>query len=355
MSLGVDALNAAHKAGKIPSTPKREQILGERFDFAKLDQVTYKRPADALEEIAPGILRGHRNSSLSDAKAKMNTVTAEVFDRLAGNRELDKNERFEVSHGNSTFTRIDTFLDALRKDGHQVKVSIRHRVANFAGLMTKLPNGDIADVPAALMVKTGVKDAQGKEAVVPAVHSEVIIEIESSDASKHEKIDAELKWYQGISATGFFAMGIGHEPEWCGDKTSDTYTGDDAQRAIELAGVFGDVVNQVTDGLVASGYGVTGVCNDSVSVIQQAMSGRAVAYPLLMRDETVSPHLEGLLKDQSTRGDPLVRDLLKSIADLPSDVGANASQKERAEASLPYAPGEEAFTSTVHARETLLK
>jgi len=86
MSLGVDALNAAHKAGKIPSTPKREQILGERFDFAKLDQVNYKRPADALEEIAPGILRGHRNSSLSDAKAKMNTVTAEVFDRLAGNR-----------------------------------------------------------------------------------------------------------------------------------------------------------------------------------------------------------------------------------------------------------------------------
>ena len=356
LSAGTDAMNLAHKAGHLPDMKAAPRILADLFDFSKIDQQAYSRPENALAEAAPLLYRGHVPSDLSDAQAKMNTITAEVFDKLSGNRELDRSDRFEVKYGDSTFTRLDTFLDALREDGHDVKVSVEHRIANFADLSTKLPNGDMVDVPAPLMVKTGIIDDEGREAVVPAVHSDLIINISSSDDSQHGKIDAKVKWYQGIPSTGFFPADIARSPDWLGGQEVNVFEGDDAQKAIELAGMFSDVVNRVSDeaGFLASGYGMTGVCNDSVAVIQQAITGKATGYPLIMRDETIKPHLEGLLNDKSTRDDPLVRDLLSAIDALPSDVEDNDSWRERAVASLPYAAGEEVLMSTGHARETLL-
>ena len=106
-------------------------------------------------------------------------------------------------------------------------------------------------------------------------------------------------------------------------------------------------------GLVAAGYGVTGVCNDSVAVIQQAITGTTTAYPLLMRDDTLLGEFQKRLGDKNYRDDPEYRTLKQAIDELPSDVQANATSKQRAIASLPWAAGAEPFKSTAHARATL--
>src|SRR5690606_35145584 len=118
-------------------------------------------------------------------------VFAEVFDRLACNAEDGASERFRVRYAGGEYTRLDTFLEALRKSGHEVTVSVNHRVANFSALMTRGPGGELLDVPAPVMVRTGKRDASGEEARVPSVHSELLIDVKGPD------VTTQLKWYQG--------------------------------------------------------------------------------------------------------------------------------------------------------------
>ena len=54
--------------------------------------------------------------------------------------------------------------------------------------MTRAPDGNLLDVPAPLMVRTGVTDADGQEAVVPSVHSDLYIRISSGPNTTMKKL-----------------------------------------------------------------------------------------------------------------------------------------------------------------------
>lgn len=355
MEAGVDGLNAAYKAGKLPDLPPMPARLDSGVDLAKLDGVAYETPKPELKELAPGLWQGDLPSTLPPAQIKANVLTAEVFDRLGANHQLAADAKFSVKHLNQTHTRIDTLLDALTKDGHTVEVDFVHRIANFANLKTKAPNGQVLDVPAALMVKTGVKDADGQEASVPATHSEVVIKIRSSDSTEGPAMDADIKWYQGISGTGFFPVGTTGTPNWCGYKVADSLEGDKAQDAVKLCGLLSDAINAVAKDLklAVGGYGATGVCNDTVAIVQHATTGTTTAYPLLMRDALVNKELDARLSDQDLKDDADYGRLRQAVGEVPSDKTKNASQRSRAASALPWAEGQEAFQSSVDARRIL--
>ena len=141
----------------------------------------------------------------------------------------------------------------------------------------------------------------------------------------------------------------------CGKSTLAELKGDKALEAVKLAGVFTDVVQQSARklDLYADGYGITGVCNDSVAVVQQAVTGRADAYPLLMKDEVLYGALKERLGDANKADDPTYREIRRAMKDLPSDVHANSSSRRRALASLPWAAGKEPFVSSEEARRIL--
>jgi hypothetical protein len=125
-------------------------------------------------------------------------------------------------------------------------------------------------------------------------------------------------------------------------------------QAGKLAGLLGDVINDsaADQHLAMGGYGVTGVCNDSIAVLQQALAGRVTAYPLLERDETLAQELGKHIAAGGPDADAF-RTLAASLAAVPNDMTPNASARERALASLPWAPGEEPFQSAVDARAIL--
>lgn len=365
---GINAINLAAKAkaakagGKVELPPK-ERKLPQSFDVANLANAPHVRP-DLTKEwkelvpSQPGLLfQGDLpNPNLSDAQAKVNMAMAEAIDRLAENANAPKKDQFHLNYKGKSFTRIDAFVKALVKDGYQVDVTVDHRIANFANLKTKRPDG-IKDVPAALMVKTGFFDEKGEnQAIVPSTHSELTITIRKGP-NNPDGFDADLKWFQGISGTGFFAGGLAATPSWCGRKIADTYSGQKAVEAMELAGLMGDVINKSAKAqqLAVGGYGVTGVCNDSVAIIQQAMSGHATAYPLVMRDETLAGEFKKRLSDKDTFDDKRYQRLIDAVAVVPRDdlISTNLSiedaKKFRAKYSIPYEAGKEPFYSTEQA------
>ncbi len=307
-----------------------------------------------MKQLAPGLFMGDLPSTTSDADLKRNTVMSEVFQRLSGNASVADGQKFEVSYGGKSFTKLDDFLGALKADGYQVNVSFQERIANFANLKTVVPNSNppqYLDVPAPLMVKTGVVDGTGKEAVVPSSHSEMIISLRSGADTKGPKLDSDQRFFQGVDGTGFFPAGGAANPTWCGHVEQGTLSGDQAMQAVKLAGVFTDVVHQSAQklNLYADGYGETGVCNDSVAVVEQAMTGKVQEYPLLMKDATLLGELNKRLSDGDKSNDASARMLKKAINDLPSDVRSNSTSRARALASLPWTAGNEPFQSTVDA------
>ncbi len=358
LSGGLVALNAGYQSGKIKKGAEAKPFLPQHFDLATLDSVDVARPSTEMKQLAPGLFQGDLPSSASDQQVKRNQVLAEVFGRLSNNPGAAADQKFSVTYAGQEFTKLDDFTKQLVADGYEVDVHFDERVANFANLKTVVPGSNppqFLDVPAPLMVKTGIKDALGKEAVVPAAHSEMIVSIKAGPQAKGPKFDADLKFYQGISGTGFFPANTAADPSWCGRSSHAPLSGARALEAISIAGAFTDVVNTTAreQNLYAGGYGITGVCNDSVAVVQQAVTGSADSYPLLMKDAALSQAIKELRSDGDTSDDAALRKIQQAMRELPSDVTANASQKRRALASLPWAAGQEPFASSADARRIL--
>ncbi len=347
LSAGMQAVNAGYHAGKLKQVEPRTFALPAKVDLAKLDDVAWTRPQPEMKELAPGLFQGDLPSTTPDADLKRSTLMAEVFQRLSSGD-------MEVTYGGKDYSKLGDLLGALKADGYEVNVSFQQRIANFANLKTQV-GGQMVDVPTPLMVKTGIADPMGREAIVPSAHSEMVVSLRAGPNTRGPKLDADLKYYQGVSGTGFFPVGAFAEPKWCGKSTLATLEGQKALDAVALAGTFTDVVQQSAKALnlYADGYGMTGVCNDSVAVIEQAMTGKAHEYPLLMKDSTLLPELEKRLSDGDRSDDAAIRTLKKAIRDLPSDVRPNATLRERAKASIPWEPGQEPFQSTVDARKIL--
>jgi hypothetical protein len=139
--------------------------------------------------------------------------------------------------------------------------------------------------------------------------------------------------------------------------TTATLSGDQASKALSLAGTYTDLINTTAKkaNLYADGYGVTGVCNDSVAVIEQAVTGHATQYPLLMKDSVLMGTIKQHLTDADHSDDANYRDLKAAIIALPSDTSVNGSTKRRALASMPWAAGFEPFASSEDARRILSK
>lgn len=358
LSRGIDALNLAYKNGRLPPGEERQRLLPERFDLAELGALQLERETPHPKELGPGLYQGSLPSTATDAQVKTNRVVAEMFDRLAANAGDPTSERFSATYAGRTYTKLESFLEALKADGHELSVTMEQRVANFANLKTMVPGSnppEFLDVPAPLMVRTGIQDANGQEALVPAVHSELVIRIRKGPETRGPGIDADVKWYQGTGGTGFFPCNTAAEPAWCGRVQSNKFEGADALRAVRLAGALGDVINESANGLGLwnGGYGATGVCNDSIAIIQHAMTGTTTVYPLLMRDETLLGELQQRLTDRSRVGDADYAALRESIRAVPSDAESNPTSRERALSSLPWAPGQEPFKSTELARKIL--
>jgi hypothetical protein len=362
MRAGFEALHARHRltsaTSSSPAQPShtKSRQLPQHLDTATLGALPIVRSRGDLTELAPGLWRGDvPNAGLSDAQAARNIALAEIIDRLADNAGKAAADCFVVTHLGQRFSSLPTFIEALQRDGYSIEATFTHRVADFAALKTRAPDGTILDVPLAAMVRTGVKDAAGREAVLPSVHSEVVFSIRAGAQSTPPTLEGDIKWYQGVPNTGFFPCETMRKSTWTGSSTAATLATPDAVRAMTMAAVLADVIQDVArhEGLAMSGYGMTGVCNDSVAIVQQAMTGRVTAYPLFMRDALLLTELDRRLQGASAAEGDVLRSVRAAIVAVPSDARRNATSSARALASIPWPAGRAPLSSTELAREIL--
>jgi hypothetical protein len=179
--------------------------------------------------------------------------------------------------------------------------------------------------------------------------------VRSSNATKGPKLDGDVKWYQGVPNTGFFPCDLMRKSPWTGTVEVASLNQSEALQAVKLAAVLSDVIIDASaqKNLAMSGYGVTGVCNDSVAIIQQAMTGKVTGYPLFMRDDVLLPEIDKRLADKNRSDDASLRTLKAAIQTVPSDDVKNSSAAARALASIPWTAGQEPFVSVQDARTIL--
>jgi hypothetical protein len=357
MRTGFDMLQGAARAlpKAHPSGETASSVLPSHANLDALETLAIVRPSADLRQIAPGLYRGTVPSDLPDAQARLNIIMAEVMDKLASNASRPADQQFTVGFNGRTFDRLDQFLRALVSAGYTVEAAVEHQAADVFQLKARAPDGALRDVAAPVMVRTGAKTSTGEEAVLPASHSELVFRIRSSAATRAPRLDSVVKWYQGTHSTGFIPFNVNREPEWRGRTRSALWTGDDALRAAQLAGLMSDVINDAArgKGMMLAGYGVTGVCNDSVAIVQKALGGTVVSYPLLMKDSVMTDTLASRMQNENASDHQAYRLLSQAIEAVPSDDERNSTSWQRAANSIPWPQGAEAFHSTKRARQIL--
>lgn len=356
--------NGANNAAAGNAASKPDYQLPTKLDFNSFDRSQIKRPQGDLAVLLPStdpqkptIMRGDVPSNLDDATVKNNRFAAEIFDRLSSNANVAAGQqKFSVQYQGQNYTTPQAFLAALQKDGHTVEAVLQHRVADFVGMKLKNADGSMLDVPVALMIKTGIKDANGEEAVVPTIHSELVFKIRKGPNTKGAGLDADFKWFQGINGTGFFPADAMRTSPWCGMTQSSHLDAKETARAMDVAATLGEVIKKSAEKqhLAVAGYGITGVCNDTVSVVEKIVKGSVTAYPLMMQDDTLTGEIKRRLSDKTRSDDATLRTLLNTLPQVPSDDKvdntANSTQKQRILASMPWAAGQEPFACVTDAR-----
>jgi hypothetical protein len=337
---------ASDAAGRTNATPPAYK-LPSTVDFAAAPSF-FDNPKVKPSPIFGNVVHGDNSSDISDADAKSNKAIAEIFTRLAMNTGRPAADRFTVNYGGHAFQSVDGLTKALAKNGNTVTATVNQRIANFIDLHIANPDGTYCDVQTAVMIRTGYHAPDGSEITVPATHTGLHIEIHGPDAN------AAVAFFQGVDGTGFFPEGLSTKQAWVGGKDVETYGGAQAMKAISAAGLWTNVVNDITstNHLLGEGYGRTGICDDSVAMIQKLVTGRTTIYPLSMDHDLVGAYLDA----KAAAGGSLASryaTLRSTMNSLPLDTSANDSAASRIVSSLPFGDGPTPFPGADAARVVL--
>ena len=332
--------------------------LPQVFDLGTMDQMTVPQdPLEALREVAPGLYRGWgANRETPDDERRDNTLFAEIIERLMTNEDGDAQglAPFSLVYRGHSYQNVDTFLADLCHDGYRISAEIRHYVADFGGLWSKDNNGSLHAVAGAIMVHSGFTDDTGMPAIFPMLHSEFFFQFTPPDPTKRAY---RIAFSQGTRKTGYLCGNCVIRPQWTGFHVSDTFAGREALRALRLSGRLTNVIRQAARNMhyAADGYGGTGVCNDSVAIIQMAVHGKATPYVLIRKNELLLEEIKRRIDDSGANGanadDYLA--LQQAAMDVPNDITDPRNVRERILGSLPWQPGQAAFPAVERGRRIL--
>jgi hypothetical protein len=354
---GAEAVNKVHQAQNKPDKPPPPNLIaGATFELSALGGIPYTRTPTAFKEIQPGsgLYTGQmQDPSVTDSQSRTNAITSEVLNRLAANTS-GGSPQFTVTYKGQTYATVGSLIEALQANGNAVTAVVQQRLADFMPLYvqnSQAPGGYL-DVADPVMVATGIKRG-GQQAIVPASHSQLCFHIEGPD------LNADVRFFQGTDGAGFHAASDTLFPKWVGMTVNDRYVGADAIEAFKVASQIKNVLLNVAeaDHFIIDGYGETGVCNDSVALVEELVNQKNTAYPLLLQPKLILPEIDKELQSPTLPADDKARlqRLRDAVASYQPDNQAHKdpTRANRILASLPWPEGQEAFPVAAQARNIL--
>lgn len=347
-------------------------VLPQKFDWASVTpnyiqqraaEITAANPLDPAQmpEVRPktNIRQGWpRDPSIPDDYLVKSTVLGEVFERLATNIKQNQSQPFSVRYNGKDFTDFTLFVDELLANGHSIRAELHHRVADFGGLHARNAEGRWVDVAAPVFFKTGLQDSRGREALLPGMHSELEFYIQSSSSTRGQPIDARVAFYHASSKMGFRCARCQLDASWTGESITARYQGQTAVQALKVSGYLTDLIRYVGINHYAmsatDAYGIVGVCNDSVAVVQHAVDqGTYNSYPLGLQKDAVVAELNQRLTGLTGAPAAIYRSILGSYNTIVPDDANPVDARRRALLSMPWPKGQEPFSSAMEARSVL--
>jgi len=288
------------------------------------------------------------------AQAKINLLTSFIFNQLSDNHHLKPTDPnwFVVKVNGQSYSRVDHFLNALlSKDKATLNTYATKRVAVFFGIYLEVEQGRLLEVADPVMIRTGLFDSTGtKEAVLPSVHSEYVIDFQASGCN------FSLVWYEGDDGIGFFPGNFYALASWVGILNGPNITGAQGVNAILYMSLFRDILIQaaVKNSLWDNGYGISGVCDDSCSIIELLTTKEGTQFPNLMDKGFVVPEILHRVR-QKDEFSHLYYDLLRVVNSMPVDWRGplDSTARARARSTIVWPPGQEPFQCVVDARAIL--
>lgn len=279
MSKSVDVIDKARKAQATPEqTPGGEVQQQAAASRERLGIPTGGKALTDKEirkQLGHGVVYG---DSIDPQRAKRfpdSKRLADVLNRLSLNnsKKPDYTSVMLTARGLKEVTNVKDLLAQLKKTGHSISVADARYIANFAGLRYQ-----DKDVAAPFWIDSEVKVPNtDRNLLVPAGHAQHELVI------RGPRVNVDLKFFFGMHGEAKFRPWGTARPKWTGGRVAHTYKGDDAVRAMSLAGMVRKAyVEKKKDNpdLPLNGYHALGVCNDSHAFIEYAMKGKTTVYPL---------------------------------------------------------------------------
>lgn len=297
-----------------------------------------------------------KNEDISEEQFKRSVILAEILNRLAENVFRSSARKFMVATPKSSGSEavflndnIWSFIKSLETH-FDLEMYTYDRVANFIESYAMVDEKYI-DIIAPVEVKTGLK-VDGHQVVFPAVHGEFQIRLINKES---KKLFTYVRWYQGVSGNGFFPLNPYYMPKWTGGVKGKEYGGKALRTQIDILGHYSSLINQLVGDQPFGGYGITGVCLDSVEVTEllfrkddskDDIKVVPKRFPLLVGAPFIISKIDELDESQFNKESAQIFQRIKEVLkEIPRDytdtVFDQEELKKRVLSSSPYLPGQE--------------
>jgi hypothetical protein len=278
--------------------------------------------------LGDGVTRGDGPNELAPEHADSQRL-ADVLNRLAANG-LDGAKPLTVaivSTDPGTWQRSldgrfnqspDELIEALQQTGHTVIVDDARYFANFTHLHY---NGQDVMAPFWIDSQLVIPNSGGRHLLIPASHAELEWHV------RGPLVNADISYYFGIDGKSEWRTMDTLDQAWVLRRAAHTYTGAEAVEVTRLAGLLTVAymhAHAAHPALPFGGYYALGVCQDGVSAIEHAMTGRVTLFP-----NTV---------DTAYFNDPRDTEVNALLRAIPKDRDGAAPDPERVFGSLPTVP-----------------
>jgi hypothetical protein len=283
------------------------------------DDKSMPEPRPINDRILPGLHIGWGNATCTHTKREIlrNRLFAVLLTRLGYNYYLveqrSEDATFKVEMNGATIVNPGELIQELINSGHKVTVCPRATVTTFGmSICVKENDGSWTNVPLAYFLQTGYEDKAERPAYCYLPHGGLDLDIEGPlvgvDATGASN-KCNIQHYMAIEGMCGWHSNHNASVPWirpvdCGENMH----GVKAVQAVRMAGLSAVILNAVGTELELplGGYGLTGVCNDTSALLDQALRGETYIYPLTSTGR--------FLMHQARR----IRALRKNLEDLPN-------------------------------------